>query len=107
MVFFVVLLSVLCVLLATALAYSLRLNLQYQDKIESVSEQIEKSLDVLDTCYHRAAQRAGLEVFSDEPVVKELIEDIKETRDAILLVANLIIEPLQGEEEKDNEQDDK
>jgi hypothetical protein len=38
---------------------------------------------------------------SDEPVVRELLEDIQVTRDAILLVANLMIEPLEILEEKE------
>jgi len=90
-----VLVCILCILLSIALFFSLRLNLRCYEKIQSVAEQVEKSLDVLDTCYQRADSRAKLEVFSDDPIVKELVDDIRITRDSILLVANLIIEPYQ------------
>ena len=104
MIFTIIILSVICAALSAVLYFSLRLNLQNQDKFEEISEQIDESLDVLDACYQRAAQRAKLEVLSDEPVVRELLEDIKTTRDAILLVANLIVKPMQeAEQEKDNE----
>jgi hypothetical protein len=103
--FFIVVLLVVCAILGISLYYSVRLNLKCYEKLESIGEQIEKSLDVLDTCYQRAATRANLEVFSDDPIVRELVEDIKITKDAILLVANLIVEPMQGDNlEKDDGQ---
>lgn len=93
------LLSVIC-LLAVICFWSIRKNLQYSEKLQEVGDQVEESLDVLDACYQRAAERAKLEVFTDEPVVKELLEDIRTTRDAILLVANLIVEPLKETSEE-------
>jgi hypothetical protein len=93
-------------ILAALLFFSVRLNLKYSEKLEDVREQVEESLDVLDTCYQRAAQRAKLEVLSDEPVVRDLLDDIKITRDAILLVANLIVEPLSEVDERNAEQND-
>lgn len=99
MIFAIVSLSLLGLVLAGMLAWSVKLNLKYLEKLEEVKDQIDASLDILDTQYQRAAAKAELEVLSDEPVVRELIEDIKSSRDAILLVANLITEPLQDDEE--------
>lgn len=90
----------LVVLLGAALFFSLRLNLRYSEKMQEVSEQIDDSLDILDMLYQRAATRAELEVFSDDPVVKELVSDIQAARDAILLVANLVVEPFQEDDEE-------
>lgn len=98
MIMIIALLLIVCAALSGALVWSVRLNLSYADKLEEVSDQIEDSLDVLDTCYQRAAAKAELEVLSDEPVVRELMDDIRGSRDAILLVANLIVEPLQANE---------
>lgn len=89
----------LCVFLSIFLFFSLRLNLKNRDKLTEISERIEESLDILDVCYQRAASRAELEVFSDEPIIKELINDIRTSKDAILLVANLLIEPMNEENE--------
>ena len=96
----VVILSTLCFFLILGLVWSVKKNLAFSEKFELIVEQIENSLDVLDTCYRRASARSKLEVLSDEPVVKELLEDIQVTRDAILLVANLMIEPIEEEKEK-------
>lgn len=96
----IVVLSILCFFLILSLVWSVKKNLAFSEKFESIIEQIERSLDVLDTCYQRAVTRSKLEVLSDEPVVRELLEDIQVTRDAILLVANLMIEPIEEEREK-------
>ena len=98
MIFSIVTLSLLCLILAGCLTWSVRLNLKYAEKFEEIIDQIDVSLDILDTQYQRAAAKAELEVLSDEPVVRDLIDDIKSSRDAILLVANLIVEPTQDEE---------
>lgn len=102
MIITIIILSLLIVFLILSLIWSVRKNLSYQEKFESIVEKIESSLDVLDSCYQRASTRSQLEVFSDEPVVKELLEDIQITRDSILLIANLIVEPLQNLEKKEN-----
>lgn len=93
-------LSILCFILSVFLFLSLRLNLKNAAKLNLINEKIEESLDVLDVCYQRATIRANLDVLSDEPVVKELVEDIQISRDAILLVANLLVEPTTNEDEQ-------
>lgn len=95
----IITLGALCFLLSFFLFFSVRLNLKNVDKLEKINERIEESLDVLDVCYQRATARAALEVFSDEPVVKELVEDIRISKDAILLVANLLTDAPQYEDE--------
>ena len=97
--FVVSVLTLLCIALGAGLFFSLRLNLQNADKIEEIRGRVEQSLDVLDTFYQRAVSRAELEIMLDEPVVRELVADLKASRDAILLVANLIIDPLRDDEE--------
>jgi hypothetical protein len=89
---------ILILLLSITLFFSLRLNLKNRDRLTEISEKIEESLDILDVCYQRAATRSELEVFSDEPVIKELVEDIQISKNAILLVANLLTEPMNNDE---------
>jgi len=97
--FIIVVLALLCLCLVIGLVWSLRLNLSYADKMEEIRDQVDQSLDVLNTFYQRAVSRAELEVMSDEPVIRELVADLQGSRDAILLVANLIVDPLQDDEE--------
>lgn len=99
----IIILSLICFLLCFLLFFSLRLNLKNAEKLDNLGNKIEECLDVLDMCYQRATTRSELEVFSDEPIVKELVEDIRLSRDAILLVANLLMEPLNDEEEQNGQ----
>lgn len=94
----------LCCALSVALVWSIRVNLRYMDTVDAVHAAVEECLDVLDTFYQRAAKRAKLEVMSDEPVVRELVADLKGAREAILLVASLIIEPMQFDEESSRQE---
>jgi hypothetical protein len=93
----IIFLSIFCAILLFLLVLSVRKNLEFSERFENVVDKIEESLDVLDACYNRASIRAKLEVLSDEPVVRELLDDIQLSRDAVLLVANLLVEPLQDE----------
>lgn len=79
------------VLLAVALGFSLFRNLQYSDKLEVLGDQIEESLDIIDDCYQRISKAIEVPVLSDEPIVKELLADIKYIHQAVLLVANKIV----------------
>ena len=96
MILTIIILSIFCLLFLVCLVWSLKKNIELSEKIENIVEQVENSLDVLDNCYQRATEKSKLEVFSDEPVVRELIDDIQTTRDAILLIANLIVDPLKN-----------
>lgn len=77
--------------ISVLLFVSIRRNLQYSEKLEELGDQIDESLDILDGCYQRISKAAVTPVLSDEPIVKQLISDIKLTRDAVLLVANKIV----------------
>lgn len=97
-----ILLSLFCMLLLVALFFSVKKNLQCIEKLDEVNDQVEKSLEILNTCYQRAVARTELDVMSDEPIVRELVNDLQICRDSILLVANLIVDPLREDDEENN-----
>jgi len=76
-----------------------RKNLELNDQRENLVDQIEESLDVLDQCYSRLAHHADIPVLSDEPIIQELVSDMKRARNAVLKVASLIV--TYGGEERD------
>ncbi len=79
------------VILAVALTISVRRNLELDDRFDELGEQVEESLDVLNDCYQRISKVAEMPVGSDDPVVRQLLADIKYTKHAILLVANKVV----------------
>lgn len=82
------LLALLVITLSYGLYRSINKNLELIENLEELSTQIEESLDILDSCYKNIHKKSELEIFIDEPVVKDLINDINNTKDAVLLIAN-------------------
>lgn len=101
MTFFLIVVSIV---LAISLSFSVKKNLELLERLDEVSDSIEESLDVIDESYAKISQKATLEVMSDEPVVKELVADIKAAKDALILVANKIVQPLNELEEPDDKE---
>jgi|SRR6478735_4090524 len=94
-------LSVAVVVLGLLLFFSVRHNLQLEDRFEEVGIQVEESLDIINDCYQRIAKVAEMPVGSDDPFVQQLIADIKHTKHAILLVANKVITFDRDEDEQE------
>ena len=60
------------------------------EKLDELAEGIQTSLDILDEQYQIIDQKTKIEVFSDEPVIRNLVQDIATARDSILIVAKLL-----------------
>ena len=84
---------ILCValVLAAALAFVCYAYYKLGLKVLELEEQVEESLDVLDMCYSRISEAAMTPVASDDPVVVEVVKSVKDSKDAVLLVANKLI----------------
>lgn len=79
------------VVLCASLYVSVRRNLELDERFEEMGDQVEESLDILDGCYKRISVIAETPVASDDPMVQQLIQDVKYTKHAILLVANKVV----------------
>jgi hypothetical protein len=78
----------------------LRLN----DILEDTRDQVDQSLDIIDDCYGRISAVAEMPVTFDDPVVHQLLSDIKLTKHSLLLIANKItIDDNEENEEKELE----
>lgn len=83
-------LSVSFFLITSLLAISLKKNIEFMEKIDEIQEALENSLEILEIQSRKIDQKAKLEVFSDEPVVRNLIKDIIESKNAVIQVAKLL-----------------
>ena len=72
------------------LGVSIAYNVKFARIIFEVEDAIGVGLDVLDSCYNNMAKIADKEVFFDSPEVRQAVEIIQNSRDAILFVANVI-----------------
>lgn len=87
----------------TCLILSVKKNLELLDKLSEIQEAIDDSLNVLDEQHQKIDLKTKLEVFSDEPVVRELLQDIAQARDSVLLTANILNESLNETTDTDEE----
>lgn len=99
MIVLIVVLSMVCSASSYALYRSVRRNFELIDLLEETNEQIEVAIETLDHYYKRIDKKSKLELFSDDPTIRELVEDMKQARRAVLLIS----EKLTGEKVEENE----
>jgi len=80
----------------TAISYiSVKKNLEFLDQQEEMLELLESSLQDLEVCHKKLDKKVKLELFSDDHIVKELIDDMKLARQTV----SSIIEKLTNEKD--------
>ena len=67
--------------------------LSLNDKIEELTIDIEESLEIIDKSYASIANALkNMYVTDDDPMIRKLIQDIKNVHDVLLLIANKIVQ---------------
>ena len=83
------------------LVMSMYYNYKFARTLIRMEDAVEKSLDELDQRYFDITQILEIPVFYDSPQIRQVIEDIRKSRDSILYVANQLAKvEFDGEEEK-------
>jgi len=80
----------------TVISYiSVKKNLEFLDQQEEMLELLESSLQDLEVCHKKLDKKVKLELFSDDHIVKELVDDMKLARQTV----SSIIEKLTNEKD--------
>jgi len=90
LIFFVV-----SLITSALLVLSVKKNIELVEKLENLSESIEESIDVLQEQYEIIEKKTKIEVFSDEPVVRELIEDMRIAKNSVIKAAKILDDSLE------------
>lgn len=102
----VIILSVICsILLALVIAsgyYLWRLGRTVIAYIDAV----EKCLDILNVSYARVFEILQTPVGSDDPLVRSVVEEIKRSHDAILVVAQTLSHAWHEDQDEEEDTDD-
>lgn len=100
---------IVCIILLTLLlAASIFFNFKFVKIILNIEDSIPEALDRCDDAYSIMTSVLELPVAYDTPEIKQIIDSIKKTREAILYISNILASPLDGvEEEKDVEDKEK
>ena len=89
---------------SAGLYVSVRKNLELLDRLENVEDAIDNALKTLDEQHQKINRKSKIEVFSDEPIVRELLQDIVTARHSVHKVALLLDDSL-SDKPKDEEQE--
>lgn len=81
-------LVVIIIILTLCLAVSLYYAIKFSLIILKVEDAIEESLDVIDERYRSISKVLEIPIFYDSPQIRQVVNDIKVTRDTLLLIAN-------------------
>lgn len=73
------------------------------EKIEEVGEAIQMSIDMLEEQYQIIDKKSKIELFTDEPLVRELVNDIVTAKIAIMKSAKILDGVLRVDEELEDE----
>lgn len=90
---------IIIVVLSAFLAVSVIRNIDMLNKLEEMGIQIEESLDILDEYHQKIDIASKTDVMFDDPVVKNLLNDISGCRDAVLIIANKLYGSLDVKED--------
>lgn len=80
----IVTIIILCLFLAISLYYVAKFSLI----ILRMEDSIEESLDIIDERYKSISSVLEIPIFYDSPQIRQVVNDIKVTRDTLLLIAN-------------------
>jgi len=89
---------------AVMLYYSVMRNIQYMEKIDELEESLRTTVQILDEQYEKIEKKTRIEVFSDEPIIRELVRDISVARNAVLTTARLLDDTINVESSSKTEE---
>jgi len=89
--------AILFVISTTLLIRTARNSIQLIDKIDDLEEQLVLAVKILEERHKRLEAKSKTEIFFDDPVVKEVVKDIADCRDAVAK----IIDNFENKEEQD------
>ena len=96
----ILLLLVMCTMTVIAIFFAVKFGML----ILRVEDAIEESLDILDERYESIAEVLEIPLFSDSPQIRQVHTDLQRSRDAILLIAQILIDDFNNLEDSENEE---
>ena len=88
-------------LISLCLLVSIYYNYKLARIILKIEDAVEESLDSLDEKYASIQKVLDTPLFFDSPQVRQVIQDITESRNAVLHVANQLMDINDGKKEED------
>ena len=75
---------------SSLLFLSVKRNMEYMEKLDEIEESLQQSIEILEVQYQIIEKKTKVEVFSDEPLIRDLVRDISAAKNAVLHVTKLL-----------------
>lgn len=92
--------------MSIGLFFSVKKNLFLFDKLDLLDTSLIGVVELLETQHEKMVAKSKIEVFSDEPIVRELVRDITTACDAVKKSSEVLRDVVDSLQEEINEQDD-
>jgi hypothetical protein len=96
--------SILCLVTTSCLYVSVKKNLEFLEKVELLTESIQTTVDILEEQHQKINQKSKIEVFSDDPIIRELVRDIGVAKTAVLKSAKILDDSIAEEDESETQE---
>lgn len=96
-------LSILSISLLMILYFSIRKNIELLDKLQLVDDSLQTCIKLLDIQATKIEEKTKIEVFSDEPIIRDLINDMVTAKETVVKVSSLLDDLVEEQDEIENE----
>lgn len=80
----------LLVIFSIALFISVKKNLELFDRLQRTDDALQDCIRVLEEQVEKMDAKTKLEIFSDEPIIRELVSDMSTAKEAVIIVSNML-----------------
>jgi len=102
----IIILVIVCGFLGSCLFISVNKNLDQQDSIDTIRDMMQESINHLNNVFIKVEAKTKLEVMSDDPIVRDLVNDIRDARDTLKYVLDSILTLATSDDRNDETYED-
>lgn len=100
-----IVLSLFLAATSVCLFYSVKKNLFLLEKLEQIDDTLDSVVELLETQHEKILSKTKIEVFSDEPLVRDLVQDISIACDAVKKSSEMLKDVVDSTLEEMSEQE--
>lgn len=95
----------LLAIFSIALYISVKKNFELFDRLQQVDDSLQECVKVLNEQIEKMEKKTKIEVFSDEPIIRDLINDMSTAKEAVVIVSG-VLDDLVDDGYENEEQDE-
>lgn len=99
-----ILLLFLLIIFSISLYISVKKNLELFDRLQQIDDSLQECVKVLNEQIEKIEKKTKIEVFSDEPIIRDLINDMTTAKETVVAVSNELDDLVNDEDEEEQDE---